>query len=380
MNTLVNEGNSSDFHFMLGNHAVAEGAIAAGCRYFAGYPITPASEIAERISQIMPEVGGKFIQMEDELGSIYSVIGASLAGTKAMTATASAGYDYMQEGIEFAVATETPLVIVDVMRLRGAEQATQADIMQVRWGAAGDHEMIVLAPSSVQELFDYTVEAFNLSEKYRNPVVVVSEMTLSLMRERMRIRGPDELNLVNRKHPKVSPDKFIPFRGESDLVPPMARFGDGYKVLYTINPHDEMGMITGDLETYGRLYERITDKIKRAVDDIVKYQTYYMDDADVAVIAYGSESRSALEAVRRARDEGIKAGLLKLITVWPFHERLIRETAEQVNRIIVPEMNLGRYVHEVERASECMAKVVSLPLNTGRMHTGEEILNSLRSG
>ena len=379
MSVFDTDVDSSDYHFMLGNHAVAEGAIAAGCRYFAGYPITPASEIAERISQMMPEVGGKFIQMEDELGSIYSVIGASLAGTKAMTATASAGYDYMQEGIEFAVATETPLVIVDVMRLRGAEQATQSDIMQVRWGAAGDHEMIVLAPSSVQELFDYTVEAFNLSEKYRNPVIVLSEMTLSLMRERMKIRGPDELKIVNRKHPTVTPDKFIPFQGEDDGVPPMAKFGEGYKVLYTINPHDEQGMITGDLETYGRLYERITSKIKRAVDDIVKYQTYYMDDADVAVIAYGSESRSAFEAVRRAREEGIKAGLLKLITVWPFHEKLIKETAEHVKKIIVPEMNLGRYVNEVERASECLAEVVSLPLNIGRMHTSEEILNSIRS-
>jgi 2-oxoglutarate ferredoxin oxidoreductase subunit alpha len=365
---------------MLGNHAVAEGAIAAGCRYFAGYPITPASEIAERISQMMPEVGGKFIQMEDELGSIYSVIGASLAGKKAMTATASAGYDYMQEGIEFAVATETPLVIVDVMRLRGAEQATQADIMQVRWGAAGDHEMIVLAPSSVQELFDYTVEAFNLSEKYRNPVVVLSEMTLSLMRERMKIRGPDELKIINRKKPTVKPDEFVPFRGEEDGVPSMAKLGEGYKVLYTINPHDEYGMITGDLETYGKLYERITNKIKKAIPDIVKYQTYHMDDADIAVIAYGSESRSALEAVRRAREEGIKAGLLKLITVWPFHEKLIKQTAESVKKILVPEMNLGRYVNEVERASECLAKVKSLPLNTGRMHTGMEILKGIRSG
>ena len=375
----VNKGiDFSDYRFMLGNHAVAEGAIAAGCRYFAGYPITPASEIAERISQIMPEVGGKFIQMEDELGSIYSVIGASLAGSKAMTATASAGYDYMQEGIEFAVATETPLVIVDVMRLRGAEQATQADIMQIRWGAAGDHEMIVLAPSTVQELFDYTVEAFNLSEKYRNPVVVLSEMTLSLMREKMKIRRPDELKIVNRKHPSVSPEEFIAFRGDDDGVPSMAKFGEGYKVLYTINPHDEYGMITGDLEAYSRLYERITDKIKRAIPDIVKYQTYYMDDADIAVIAYGSESRSAYEAIRRAREEGIKAGLLKLITVWPFHEKLIKETAEKVKKIIVPEMNLGRYVNEIKRASECLADVVSLPLNTGRMHTSLEILSSLR--
>jgi len=363
---------------MLGNHAIVEGAIAAGCRYFAGYPITPASEISERISDRLPEVGGKFIQMEDELGSIYSVIGASLAGVKSMTATASAGYDYMQEGIEFAVATETPLVIVDVMRLRGAEQATQADIMQVRWAAAGDHEMIVLAPSSVQELFDYTIEAFNLSETYRNPVVVLSEMTLSLMRERVKIRDPSQIRIVNRKHPKVSPEEFIPFLGEPDGVPPMAKFGEGYNVLYTINPHDKRGMITGDMEEYDQLYKRITGKITRSINDIVKYQTYYLDDADIAVIAYGSESRSALEAVRKAREEGIKAGLLKLVTVWPFHEALIRSVAERVKKIVVPEMNLGRYVNEIERASECKTKVLSLPLNKGRMHTSGEILHGIK--
>jgi 2-oxoglutarate ferredoxin oxidoreductase subunit alpha len=376
--TEKNKGSSS-FQFILGNHAVAEGAIAAGCRYFAGYPITPASEIAEKISERMPEVGGKFIQMEDELGSIYSALGASLTGVKAMTATASAGYDYMQEGIEFAVATETPLVIVDVMRLRGAEQATHADIMQVRWGAAGDHEMIVLAPSSVQELFDYTIEAFNLAETYRNPVIVVSEMTLSLMRERVKIRDPSEIKIVNRKHPTVPPNEFIPFEGGEDGVPPMAKFGEGYHVLYTINPHDKRGMITGDMEIYDELYKRITGKIKRAIDDIVKYQTYYLDDADVAVIAYGSESRSALEAVRKAREEGIKAGLLKLVTVWPFHDALIRSVAERVKKIVVPEMNLGRYANEVKRASECMADVLSLPLNTGRMHTSDEILHGIRT-
>ena len=369
---------NSEYQFMLGNHAVAEGAIAAGCRYFAGYPITPASEIGERISERMPEVGGKFIQMEDELGSIYSVIGASLAGVKSMTATASAGFDYMMEGIEFAVATETPLVIHDVMRLRGDEQATQADIMQVRWGAAGDHEMIVLAPSSVQELYDYTIEAFNLSETYRTPVIVVSEMTLSLMRERVKIRDPCEINIVNRKHPVVSPEEFVPFEGGADGVPPMAKLGEGYHVLYTINPHDKNGMITGDLDIYDELYKRITGKITRDIDNIVKYQTYHLDDADIAVIAYGSEARSALESVRQAREEGIKAGLLKLVTVWPFHDALIKSVAERVKKIIVPEMNLGRYVNEVERASECLAEVLSLPLNSGRMHTSGEILHSIR--
>lgn len=371
---------SSDFTFILGNHAVAEGAIVAGCRFFAGYPITPASEIAERISVRMPEVGGRFIQMEDELGSIYATIGASLTGVKAMTATASAGYNYMQEGIGYAVATETPIVVVDVMRLRGAEQATQADIMQTRWSASGDHEMIVLAPSSVQELFDYTIEAFNLAEKYRNPVIVLSEMTLSLMREKIRMPDPDVIEIVNRKRPDVPPEKFLPFDAGEDGVPPMSSFGDGYRVLYTLNPHDKRGMITGDLDVYEELYRRITGKIRRAVNDIVRYEKFYMDDADIAVIAYGSEARSALEAVRRARDEGLKAGLLKLVTVWPFHDELVRGVAERVKKIVVPEMNLGKYVGEVKRASECLAEVVSLPLNKGRIHTSSEILNGMKGG
>jgi len=369
---------ASVFQFILGNHAIAEGALAAGCRFFAGYPITPASEIAERMSERLPEVGGRFIQMEDELGSIYAILGASLAGVKAMTATASAGYNYMQEGIGYAVATETPIVIVDVMRLRGAEQATQADIMQARWGASGDHEMIVLAPSSVQELFDCMVEAFNLSEKYRNPVVVLSEMTLSLMREKIRIPAQSEIHIVNRKRPEVKPEDFIPFEAGADGVPPMARFGDGYRVLYTLNPHDKMGMITGDLEIYNSLYKRITGKIRRAVDEIVKYRKYFLDDADIAVITYGTEARSALEAVRRARSEGISAGLLKLTTVWPFHDALVRSIAERVKKIVVPEMNVGKYFMEVERVSKGMAEVVSLPLNKGRMHTSGEILSCIK--
>jgi 2-oxoglutarate ferredoxin oxidoreductase subunit alpha len=368
----------SEYEFILGNHAVAEGAIAGGCRFFAGYPITPASEIAERMSQRLPDVGGRFIQMEDELGSIYAIIGASLTGTKAMTATASAGYNYMQEGIGYAIATETPIVIANVMRLRGAEQATHADIMQARWGASGDHEMIVLAPSSVQELYDYSIEAFNLAEKYRNPVVILLEMTLSLMRENIRIRKTEEVELFTRVHPSVPPEEYLPFEAGTDGVPPMATLGEGYNVLYTLNPHDKRGMITGNLEVYDDLYKRITNKIRTHVDDIVKYETYYMDDTDIAIIAYGSEARSSLEAVRRAREEGIKAGLLKLITVWPFHEELVKETSERVSKIFVPEMNLGKYVNEVKRASCENSEVYSIPLNKGRMHSSGEILSVIK--
>ena len=198
------------------------------------------------------------------------------------------------------------------------------------------------------------------------------------MRERVKIRDPSEIKIVNRKRPTVPPEECFPFEGEADGVPPMSKLGEGYNVLYTINPHDKRGMITGDPDIYDQLYKRITGKITRAIDDIVKYQTYFLDDADIAVIAYGSESRSALEAVRQARAMGIKAGLLKLVTVWPFHDSLIQGVAESVKKILVPEMNLGRYVNEVKRASECLAEVQSLPLNTGRMHTSSEILSSIR--
>lgn len=368
---------TTNFQFILGNHAIAEGAISAGCRFFAGYPITPASEIAERMSIRLPEVGGRFIQMEDELGSIYAVIGASLAGKKAMTATASAGYNYMQEGIGYAIATETPLVITNVMRLRGAEQATHADVMQAKWGVSGDHEMIVLAPSSVQELFDYTIEAFNLSEKYRNPVVLLSEMTISLMREKINIPEPESIKILNRKKPKVPPDEFIPFQGDENGVPPMANLGDGYRVLFTLNPHNKKGMITDNAEIYEDLYNRITGKIRRDVDKIVKYKSFFLDDADIAIIAYGCEARAALEAVRKAREQGIKVGLLKLGTIWPFHEELVRQVGEQVKKIIVPEMNIGKYVREVERVAGCQATVISLPLNKGKMHSSTEILNRI---
>jgi 2-oxoglutarate ferredoxin oxidoreductase subunit alpha len=198
------------------------------------------------------------------------------------------------------------------------------------------------------------------------------------MRERLELRDPSEIKIINRKHPTVSPEDFVAFEGDKNDVPPMANFGEGYNVLYTINPHNKRGMITGDLDIYDDLYKRITDKIKRAVDDIVKYQTYYLDDADIAVIAYGSESRSSLEAVRRAREDGIKVGLLKLVTVWPFHDELIKSVAERVKKIVVPEMNLGRYVYEIERTSECMTEVKSLPLNKGLMHTSDEILHGIK--
>jgi len=368
----------SGVQFLLGNHAIAEGAIAAGCRYFAGYPITPASEIAERMSERMPRVGGRFIQMEDEIGSIFSVIGASLAGVKAMTATASDGYNYMLEGICFAVTTEVPCVIVNVQRTRQDIQPTQADVMQIKWGASGDFEIICLAPSSVQEAFDLTVEAFNLAEKYRNPVVVISEAIISHMRGKVVIPEYDKIKIINRKKPKVPPEEFLPFKGEEDGVPPMSKFGDGYRILYSVNPHDEKGKILWDPDVYERLYDRLLGKIARDVDNIAKYETHFLDDADIAVVSYGSETRSALDAVIKARKEGIKAANVKLTTIWPVSSKLLEEVADRVKKIIVPEMNVGKYFLEVQRICNGKTKLVSMPKNRGEMHTSEEILNIIR--
>jgi 2-oxoglutarate ferredoxin oxidoreductase subunit alpha len=230
-------------HFMLGNFAIVEGALAAGCDFFAGYPITPANEISERMAERMPEVGGHFLQGEDELCSVFALTGASLAGAKTMTATASAGYNYMQEGIGYAVAAEIPMVIVDVQRCRGENFATQSDVMQMRWGASGDHELIVLAPSSVQESFDFTIRAFNLAEKYRTPVVVMSETTIALMREKLVIPEPDAIEIVNRRKPVEPPGQFVPFRAEKNGVPPLPDLGAGYRILHSHNPHDEWGGI-----------------------------------------------------------------------------------------------------------------------------------------
>ena len=368
----------TNLQFMLGNYAVAEGAIAAGCRFFAGYPITPANEISERMAQRMPEVGGRFIQMEDELGSIYAVCGASLAGKKAMTATASAGYNYMQEGIEYAVAAEIPIVIVDVMRQRGENFPTQSDVMQARYGAAGDHEMIVLTPSSVQELFDLTVEAFNLAERFRNPVIVLSEATISLMREGVKIPTPEELRVVNRKKPIVPPSEFMPFRGEEDLVPRMSEFGDEYKVLYTHNPHDEWGRIAWTPKLYEDLYNRITQKIANKADEIALTDTLFTEDAEILLIAYGSEARGCIEAVRMARAMGIRAGLLKLKNIWPVPAKAMTDAAHSSKKILVPEMNTGRYFHVVKEVLGCAAEVISIPKNQGRIHSPDEILQEIR--
>lgn len=362
-------------YFMMGNEACVEGALYAGCRFFAAYPITPATEIGERMSVRMLQVGGMFIQMEDEIGSICSVIGASLAGTKAMTATASAGYNLMVEALSYAVACEVPLVITDVQRTKGYIHSSQADVMQSRWGPSGDHQMIVLAPSTVQESFDLQIEAFNLAERYRNPVILLTDETIAHMREQLTIPPIEEITVFDRKAPEVPPEEYLPFAADESGVPPMSKFGDGYNVLYTINPHDERGYNIWSGETFNKLTRRISDKINRNADRIFKYKAYYLDDSESVVVAYGITARSALEAVRRAREEGRKVGFIKLVTLWPSAERNIRELTQSAKKIIVPEMNLGQYVQEIERITK--KEVIPLSKTTGAVFSSQEILGEI---
>ena len=366
-------------HFMLGNHAVVEGALAAGCDFFAGYPITPANEISQYMSERMPAVGGKFLQGEDELCSIFSLSGAALlAGAKAMTATASAGFNYLLEGIGYAVAAEVPMVIVDVQRCRGENFATQADVMQLRWGASGDHEHIVLAPASVQELFDFTVRAFNLAEKYRTPVIVMSETTIALMREKLVIPPADQIEIVRRNKPTVPRDEFLPFQAEADGCAPSAEFRRRLSHPAFSQPARHSRGIAWDPEVFDNLYRRIVGKVANHRDDIVQVTRFQLEDADIVLIAYGSEARSSLAALRRARAEGVKVGLLKLDTVWPVPEAEIRQAVSQAKTVVAVEMNIGKYAGEIERVVAGRCPVVRATKNRGLVHTTQELLDVIK--
>jgi 2-oxoglutarate ferredoxin oxidoreductase subunit alpha len=369
-------------HFMNGDVACAEGAIAAGCRFFAGYPITPATEIAEHLSQRMPEIGGIYIQMEDEIASMAAIIGASYAGLKAMTATSGPGFSLMQENIGLAVMTEAPCVIVNVMRGGPSTgQPTlpgQQDVMQARWGSHGDYEIVALSPSSVQEMFDLTIEAFNLSETYRVPAILLADEVVGHMWEKVVIPSPEKIRLVNRKRPNVPREEYAPFMPDDDLVPPMACFGEGFSFHATGLTHDEHGYPqTSSSEVQERLVKRLCDKIRTNADKILRVQEVMLEDADIVVIAYGIVARAALSAVRKAREQGIKAGLLRPITLWPFPEKRVAQIAEQVERIVVPEMNCGQLVREVERAGK-ETPVIFLSKLGEDPHTPMEILEAIR--
>jgi 2-oxoglutarate ferredoxin oxidoreductase subunit alpha len=342
-------------HFMTGDVACAEGALAAGCRFFGGYPITPATEIAEQISERLPEVGGTFIQMEDEIAAIASVIGASCAGVKSMTATSGPGFSLMMENIGLAACTETPCVIVDVQRAGPSTglptQGAQSDMMQARWGSHGDYAIIALAPSSPQDTFYQTITAFNLSETYRLPVLIMTDEIIGHISERVIIPEAKAIKTVSRPRPKGRKDRFKPFQPGPNGVAPMAIAGEGYNIHVTGLTHDEKGYPVMTVEAQEEMMTRIMGKVSRNLHDIIQTESYRMDDAEIAVISYGVSTRTSLAAVDEAREMGIKAGLLRLITVWPFPEDQIRKLAERVKGFVTVEINLGQIHYEVERCA-----------------------------
>ena len=368
-------------HFFNGDVACAEGAIASGCRFFAGYPITPATEIAETMSSRMPEVKGIFIQMEDEIASMNAILGASSAGVKSMTATSGPGFSLMMENFGLGIMMEIPAVLVNIQRggpSTGLPTITgQQDMMQARWGSHGDYEVIALSPSSPQEMFDFTIKAFNLSEKYRLPVLVMADEIVGHMTEKVIIPDKKDINLVSRKKPAVAQKDYLMYQPEEDLVPVMANAGDGYKVITTGLTHDEKGYPAMNAEAHERLVKRLCDKILKNKSDIIEYEERYTEDADIVVITYGIPARSALRAVKDARKEGIKAGLLRLITVWPFYEEKVAELARKTRALIVPEINNGQIVREVERSARGKTKVIPIS-KFAELHTPQEILKVIK--
>lgn len=368
--------------FLQGNEACAHGALYAGCRFFAGYPITPSTEVAEVMAKELPKLGGAFIQMEDEIAAMAAVIGASLTGTKALTATSGPGFSLKQENLGYACITEVPCVIINVMR--GGPSTgmptgpSQSDVMQAKWGTHGDHPAICLVPATVQELFTETVRAFNLAEKYRMPVTVMPDEIVGHMRERIVFPEPGELEVVNRTTPSVGPEEYLPYDTRFGDVPPLASFGSGYRFHVTGLNKAEDGFPTTRADLVQAEEERQVRKVENAIDDIVTFEEYLMDDADVAVVAFGSIARSARYAVNEARKAGIRAGLFRIITYWPFPERQIRAIAERVKAIITPEMNLGMTIHEVRRCVEGRAPVSGIFRVDGEPIGPGEIFAALR--
>lgn len=364
-----------------GNEACVEGAILAGIRFFAGYPITPASEIAEGMARKLPQIDGKFIQMEDEIGSMAAIIGASLAGLKSMTASSGPGICLKQENIGFGAIGEIPCVIVNAQRGGPSTglptKPSQGDVMQARWGTHGDHPMIALAPSNVMEILKLTIKAVNFSEKYRTPVILLLDEVIAHMREKVTIPDIEDIEIINRKRPLVEKDEFLPFKADEDMIPPMADFGSGYRYHVTGLVHNEKGYPTSESHEVDYFLRRITNKVELNKKDIVITESFFLEDADIAIISYGSVARAAQRTVKIAREKGMKIGLLKLITLWPFEDELVSQLAEQVKMIIVPEMNLGQISREVQRAVNGRCRVIPYNRIDGELINPLEILEKI---
>ena len=369
-------------HFMTGDVACAEGALAAGCRFFGGYPITPATEIAEHMSGRLPEVGGAFIQMEDEIAALASVIGASCAGVKSMTATSGPGFSLMMENLGLAVCTETPCVLVNVQRAGPSTglptQGAQGDMMQARWGSHGHYEIIALAPSSPQDIFYQTIEAFNLSETYRVPVLLMTDEIIGHLSERVVIPDAKSIQTMSRTRPRGRKDHFHPYEAGPTGVAPMAAAGEGYHIHVTGLTHDQRGYPVMTVEAQEWMMDQIVGKIRRNLDHIIRTEDYRLEDAEIAIISYGVSTRTGLAAVDEARQHGIKAGLLRLITVWPFPEARIRDLTKRVRGLVTVELNLGQIHLEVERCAGGRVPAFLVGHPGGAIIPPEDVIQALK--
>lgn len=362
-----------------GDQAVVKGALAAGVEFFAGYPITPASEIAEGFARELPKIGGKFLQMEDEIAGMAAVVGASLAGKKAITATSGPGFALKQENLGFATMVEAPVVVVNVQRVGPSTglptSPSQGDVMQTRWGRNGDQEIIALAPASVAESYELTIKAVNLSEKFRQPVVLLLDEVIGHLREKIYLKNSEDIQIYERKRPEADqdPDSFLPYQLTDDLIPPMADYGSGFKYHSSGLFHDESGFPDGSKKTAKIMQDRLHAKLHNNLDEIIFYEKDIRAGDKVAVLSYGSAARTAISAVNTGRKDDLKAGWFKLQTIWPFAEKEVAELAAQVETIIVPELNQGQLLREVKRAAQGRARVIGINSYAGELIKPEDI-------
>jgi 2-oxoglutarate ferredoxin oxidoreductase subunit alpha len=374
-------GVLTGIHFLDGDQACCEGALAAGARFAAGYPITPSTEVVERFAARIPTVGGFFIQMEDELASSIAILGAVWGGAKAFTVTSGPGFSLMMEHIGYAVMTETPCVFVNVQR--GGPSTglptlpAQSDMMQARWGSHGDYEIIALCPNSPQECFDLTIRAFNLSEQYRVPVMFMMDECVGHMTEKVVIPPADRIDIFPRRHTRRLPGQYRPFEPEHDLVPELAHAGEGFRFHVTGLTHDEFGYPSMTPATQDRLIRRLQQKVRGAEDRLTLCEEEHLEDAEAVVVSYGITSRVAQRAIDLARQRGLRVGKFRLITVWPFPEARLRELAQRVKAFVVPELNLGQMSREVERAAAGQARTIPVPHAGGSVHQPDAILEAI---
>lgn len=373
----------SEYKIMTGNEACTYGALAAGMRFFAGYPITPATEIAELSSELLPKVGGKYMQMEDELGSMAAVLGASFAGVKAMTATSGPGFSLMQENLSYGIMAEVPCVLIDVMRQGPCQGAptmpAQGDFMQAKWGTHGDHPVITLVPNSVSECYTEVIRAFNLAEQFRTPVFVLSDATLAHMSEKVHVPDESELTIVNRKTPDCDPKDYLPFNNESSEVPPIAPFGSKYHWFVSGIIHDDTGFpVPSSQKGISNCLEHLLGKISDHVESIQSWEEYRAEDAEILILSAGLVSRSAKSAVDKARKAGIKAGLFRPITLWPFPEKRFAELAAKAKTVITCEMNAGQLTEVAAKFVNNGQKLVSVTQNDGTIIREETVLATIK--